>query len=199
MAGKPAVFKVTINSIKSKELPEINDAFVSDISEFENVKDYTNHVKEHLSEHAVENAKIKTENDIIDKIVESSKVEVPEIMVDNELNNMMQDLSYKLMYQGANLEQYASYLNTTVEKLKEDRRVDALKGVKVRLALQQIIKNEKITVDKADVDAKIAEMAKSAKKTIKEYTESLNEERLNYIKNDILMNKLLSFLVENNK
>lgn len=199
LKGKPAIFEVKVNSVKVKELPELNDAFASDISEFETMADYKKHVKEHLEEHAKEHAKIDTENKIIEKIVDNMEVDIPEQLVDHELEHIMQDLEYRLMYQGLRLEDYAKYMNTTVEGIAKERRAEALKSVKIRLAMQEIIKAEKLDVTKAEVDAKIKEMAKNSKKSIKEYKESLTEDRINYLKNDILMNKLLTFLIESNK
>ena len=103
------------------------------------------------------------------------------------------------MYQGATLEQYASYIGKTVEDIRNERKEEAVKSVKIRLALQEILKNEKIDVLENDVDNYIEEISKRANKTAEEYKSTLTEERLNYIKNEILMNKLLEFLVENNK
>ncbi len=199
LAGKPATFKVTVNAVKEKQLPAIDDALASDVSEFETLAEYKKHIKEHLEEHAVEDAKIKTENDIIDKIVSNMTVDVPNALVETELDNIMRDIEYRLMYQGLKLEDYAKYLGQSIDEMRASRRKDALKGVKVRLSMQEIIKKEKMGVSKEEVDAKVKELAKSAKKTIKEYKQSLSDERLSYIKNDILMNKLLTFLVENNK
>ncbi|MBP5651278.1 MAG: trigger factor [Clostridia bacterium] len=199
LAGQPAVFKVKVNVVKSKELPELNDAFASDVSEFETLAAYKEHIKEHLGEHAQEDAKIQTENEIIEKIVAGMQVDVPNALVETELNNIMQDMEYRLMYQGLKLEDYAKYLGKSLDELREGRRADALKGVKVRLAMQEIVKQEKLEVSKEELEAKIKDLAKSAKKTIKEYKESLSEDRISYIKNDILLSKLLAFLVENNK
>ena len=199
LAGQPAVFKVKVNVVKSKELPELNDAFASDVSEFETLAAYKEHIKEHLGEHAQEDAKIQTENEIIEKIVAGMQVDVPNALVETELNNIMQDMEYRLMYQGLKLEDYAKYLGKSLDELREGRRADALKGVKVRLAMQEIVKQEKLEVSKEELEAKIKDLAKSAKKTIKEYKESLCEDRISYIKNDILLSKLLAFLVENNK
>ena len=108
-------------------------------------------------------------------------------------------MEYRLMYQGANLEAYASYLGTTVEKIREERQADALKSVKIRLALQEILKIEKIVVEDKDVDNFVENIAKRANKSLEEYKATMTDERLNYIKNEILMTKLLEFLVENNK
>lgn len=199
LKGKDAKFVVTVNAVKRKELPELDDAFASDISEFETLADYKGHIKEHLEEHAIENAKIETENKIIDAIVKDMKVDLPDTLVDHELDHVMQDLEYRLMYQGLKLEDYAKYLNKTVDELREENRKNAVKSLKIRLAMQQIIKQEKMEVTKADVDEKIKELAKTAKKTIKEYKETITDDRIGYIKNDILMDKLLTFLVEKNK
>ena len=199
LKGKPAVFECVVNSVKTKELPELNDAFASDISEFETMEEFKKHTKEHLEKHAEEHAKYEAENKIIEKIVSGMEVEIPEQLVEHELEHIMQDMEYRLMYQGLRLEDYANYLNTTVEKIKEERRKDAVKSVKIRLAMQEIIKAEKLGVEKAELDAKIKELAKNSKKTIKEYKESLTDDRINHLANDILMDKLMTFLIESNK
>ncbi|MBE5738161.1 MAG: trigger factor [Clostridiales bacterium] len=199
LAGKKAKFEVKVNAVKQKELPEINDELASNVSEFETLAEYKAHIKEHLAEHAAEDAKVQTENKILDKIVETTEVEVPEIMVTRELDAIMQDMEYRLMYQGANLEMYAQYLNTTVEKLREERKADALKSVKIRLALQEIMKAEKFDVSDKEVDEYVEKFAQRMGKTVEEYKKVLNDERLNHIKNEILMKNLLTFLVDNNK
>lgn len=198
LAGKPAVFACHVNSVKEKQYPELNDEFASNVSEYETMAEFKAHMEEHLQEHLDEHAKVDAENEIIDKIVENTEVEVPTQMVDNELDNMMKDMEYRLMYQGLNLEAYANYMGTTVDKIKEDRRPDALKSVKVRLALSYILDKEKITVTDKEFDEKVEEMANSSKKSVKEVKDSLTEDRINYMKNDILMNKLIDFLMEKN-
>lgn len=198
LAGKPAVFACHVNSVKEKQYPELNDEFASNVSEYETMAEFKAHMEEHLQEHLDEHAKVDAENEIIDKIVENTEVEVPTQMVDNELDNMMKDMEYRLMYQGLNLEAYANYMGTTVDKIKEDRRPDALKSVKVRLALSYILDKEKIAVTDKEFDEKVEEMANSSKKSVKEVKDSLTEDRINYMKNDILMNKLIDFLMEKN-
>lgn len=199
LAGKDAKFECKVNAVKSKVLPEINDELASNVSEFETLAEYKEHIKEHLGEHAIEDAKIKTENEILEKIVEGMTVEIPDIMIEREVDAMMQDMEYRLMYQGANLEAYASYLGKTVEDIRNERKTEAIKSVKIRLALQEILKNEKIEVLEKDVDEYIENISKRANKTAEEYKKTITDERLNYIKNEILMNKLLEFLVANNK
>jgi len=199
LAGKDAKFECKVNAVKAKVLPEINDELASNVSEFETLAEYKEHIKEHLAEHAKEDAKVKTENEILDKIVEGMQVEIPEVMLTRELDAMMQDMEYRLMYQGANLEAYAKYLGKTVEDIRNDRKPEAEKSVKIRLALQEILKNEKIDVNDQDIEEYVEKIATRANKPVEEYKKSMTDERLNYIKNEILMNKLLEFLVENNK
>lgn len=198
LAGKPAVFACHINAVKEKQYPELNDEFASNVSEYETMEEYKKHLEEHLQHHLDEHAKVDAENKIIDLILENTEVEIPDVMVEHELDGMMRDLEYRLMYQGLNLEAYANYMQTTVDKIREDRKKEALKSVKIRLALTHVLEKEKITVTDAEVDEKVKEMAKAAKVAIKEYKSKLSEDRINYIKNEILMSKLLTFLLDNN-
>lgn len=199
LAGKQAKFEVKVNTIKFKELPEINDELASNVSEFETLAEYKEHIKAHLQEHATKDAKVKTENEILDKIVENMTVEVPDIMVSREQDAIMQDLEYRLMYQGMNLETYTKYMGTNVSELREQKKNDAHKSVKIRMALGEILKAEKIDVNDSDVENYVEKMASKANKSVDEYKATLTEERLSYIHNEILMNRLLEFLVENNK
>ena len=199
LAGKPAVFEVKVNAVKVKELPELNDAFASDISEYETLDEYKESIKKNLKKRNEDSAKMETENAIIDKIVSTMEVEVPEVMVNDELDNIMREMEYRLMYQGATLEAYAQYMGKTVEDMRNDRKADAEKSVKVRLALQDILKLEKIEILDKDMDEKINEIASKMGKSVDDYKKTISEERMGYIRNQILMDKLLAFLVENNK
>lgn len=199
LAGKDAKFECKVNVVKNKVLPEINDELASNVSEFETLDEYKAHIKEHLNEHAQQDARVKAENEILEKIVDGMKVEIPDIMIDRELDALMQDMEYRLMYQGANLEAYAKYIGKTVEDIRNERKAEAVKSVKIRLALQEILKAEKIDVLDKDVDEYIENVSKRANKSVAEYKKTMTDERLNYIKNEILMTKLLNFLVEYNK
>ena len=199
LAGKDAKFECKVNAVKSKVLPEINDEFASNVSEFETLAEYKAHIKEHLGEHAQQDARVKAENEILEKIVDGMVVELPEVMVERELDALMQDMEYRLMYQGATLDAYAKYIGKTVEDIRNERKEEAVKSVKIRLALQEILKAEKIEVVDKDVDEYIEKVAKRANKSVEEYKSTMTDERLSYIKNEILMSKLLEFLIENNK
>jgi len=198
LAGKPAAFKCKINSIKTKEYPEINDEFASNVSEFETLADYKADIKSKLEKKAESNAKIEKENKIIDEIVKNMEVTIPQCMIDMEVDNIINDMAQQMSYQGIKFEDYLKYTNTSMEDLRKSQAKQAEKSVKVRLALQEIIKLEKLDVTKEDIDNKIKEMAKATGKTIKDTKASISDERMSYIKNDILFNKLVNFLLENN-
>lgn len=198
LKGKPATFKVTVNTIKEKVMPELNDEFASNVSEFETMADYKADIKKNLEKMNEERAKVELENKIIDKIVENAEVSVPEILIHRELDEMMRDMSYKLMYQGITLEDYAKYIGKTVEQLKEERHADAEKAVKIRLAFTKIVELEKLSVTEEELNAKIEEVAKKMNKTVEEYNKTMTDERKSYLKNEILVNKLLDFLIAKN-
>lgn len=198
LAGKPAVFAVKVNVIKEKQLPELNDEFASNVSDCETLEAYKAELKEHLLEHEKERVQSELENDVIEAVVKNTEIDVPKVMVEHELDHIMQDISYRLMYQGITLEDYAKYMNTTVEEIRKARHADAVKGVKISLVMQAIIKKEKIDVTQKDVNARLQEMAKRDNKTVDEIKSTLSEKHLAQIKNDILLHKLLAFLVEKN-
>ncbi|MBQ4558105.1 MAG: trigger factor [Clostridia bacterium] len=198
LAGAPAEFKCKINAIKFKEYPEVNDEFASNVSEFENLKDYKASIKEKLENQAANDAKIERENKIIDEIVKGMEVTIPACMIESEIDDMMQNVSQQLMYQGITLENYLKMTNTSMEDLRKTYKKQAEHSVKVRLALQEIIKLEKLDVTKEEYDAKVKEMAKRINKTIKDLKASFTEQRIANIKNDILFHKLVDFLLENN-
>ena len=199
LAGKPATFKVKINAVKRKELPELNDEFASNVSQFETLEEYKKDVKNNLVKQSEQAARVETENQILDKIVETTQVDIPASMIDAELDNIIKDIEYKLMYQGLKLKDYLNYLQIDEQSFRKTKRQEAEKSVKMRLAMQEIIRLEKMDVTSKEVDARLQEQAKNAGKSLKEYKESISEQQLRYVENDILLNKLLNFLVENNK
>lgn len=199
LSGKPSVFEVVIKSVKEKQYPELNDAFASEVSEFETLKDLTADTKKKLTETKKKQQETESENKLIDMIVDGAKVEVPEVMVEQQVDDYIKDFEYRLSYQGLNLDGYLKYANTTLDELKKSRREDAKKTVKTRLVLEKIIANEKITVTDKDLEEKFNENAKDGKKkSVEEIKKTLGQEQLNYFENSLLLNKLMSFLKKNN-
>lgn len=198
LAGKDAVFYVTIKEIKQKKLPELDNDFVKTLGEFEDVNALRAFIRSALAKHAEQRAQHETENALVSMIVEKSSVNIPQEMIDAQLENMMRDIEYRLMYQGVSLEQYAKLSGTTVEKLKEDRRDDAKKSVKTRLVLEKIIEDEKMEITAEEVDNKMQELAKNSNKSFEEFKKSLPKQQLDYIINDVIVNKLYDYLASQN-
>ncbi len=198
LAGKPALFKVTLNKLERKELPEINDEFASNVSEFENLEDYKKDIEKRLNVKLENEKERKIENDLIQKIVDSSEVEVPNVLVERQNDMFMKDLEMRLSYQGINLNDYVEYVGTTIEKLREDRKEQAKETVKTRLVLEALVKKEKLVVTDKELDKVLTETAEKYKKSLVDYKKSLDDRTIAYFQNDILMKKLLDFLKNNN-
>ena len=197
LKNKPAVFEVTVKAIKAKQLPELNDAFASEVSEFETLADLKADIKTKLTEQAEHEAMHKQEADLIEAVCNNAEVEIPEVLVEHQVEDFIRDFEYRLSYQGLKLEDYLRYLGQTIEELKESRKEDAKKTVKTRLVLEAIVKAEKLDVTDKDIEDKYNE-GKEKKKTIAEIRKELKGEQVSYLENNILMNKLLKMLKDNN-
>ena len=150
LQNKPAVFKVTLEKIERKQLPEINDAFASNVSEFETLEDYKKDIEKRMNIKKEQEAERKLENDLIEKIVDASEVEVPEILIERQLDMFIKDLEARLSYQGLKLDEYLGYLETDVQKLREERKEQAKQSCKTRLVLEELIKKENLYVTDED-------------------------------------------------
>ena len=198
LKGKPAVFKVTLEKLERKELPEVNDEFASNVSEFETLDEYKKDIENRMNIKKEQEAERKLENDIIEKIVKASEVEVPEVLVERQLDMFIKDLETRLSYQGLKLDEYLGYLGTDVEKLRNERKEQAHETCKTRLVLEELIKVENLYVSDEELDAKLQEMADVYKKSLEDYKKTLDNHTLAYFENDILMKKLIDFLKSNN-
>lgn len=167
LAGKPAVFTVKIKEIKKKELPELDDEFASEISEFETLDEYKADLKNKLSEAKKKSAAYENENTVINKVIENTALEIPEPMVETQANKLLQNyinnISSNLSGQGLTFEQYMQYTGTTVEGLREQMKERALKSIKTSLVLEAIVKAENIEVSKERVEEEIEKLAKDYK------------------------------------
>ncbi len=161
LKGKAAVFKIKLHEIKKRELPEIDDEFAKDVSEFDTLAELKEDIKKRQLEHKAHHADEDVENTLVDMIVDSMKAEIPEAMIESRCNQSLQDFAYRLQMQGMNLDTYLKYTNSTVEDFKASFRPQAEKQVKMRLALEKIVKLENITVTDEDVAAEITKLAES--------------------------------------
>ena len=198
LAGKDAVFKVKLHEIKKKELPELDDEFAKDVSEFDTLKELKADIKAKKEKQNEEKAKYETQDAVIKALCEKTKVEIPSGMVEMEVENMLKDFEQRLAYQGLNLEQYFKMMGKTEEEVKKEYEPQAIEGIKSRLALEAVIKAEKIEATDKEVEDKMKEMAKNYGK---ENDEELlkNENVKNYIKQGLESEKAIDFLVKNAK
>ncbi len=196
LAGKPATFKVKLISIKEKVLPELDDEFAKDVSEFETLEDYKKDLKEKVKERKEHQATHERESKAIEKLVENVVVDIPSAMIDSEVEQMVQQFSQNLAYQGMTLEQYLGYTNTTSEDFKTSLKPNAEKDVKLKLALEFIAKEEKIEVTDDEINEKIEELSKQYGN---ENSSSLkeNESVRAYMKEKILQDKTMELIVKN--
>ena len=198
LAGKDATFKVKVNEIKKKELPTLDDEFAKDVSEFDTLKELKESIKEKQQKQNDERAKYETEDAVMKAVCENVKVEIPSGMIETETENMVKDMEQRLSYQGLKLDQYLQMMGKTKEEMQKEYEPQAVEAIKSRLALEAIIKAEKIEVADIDVDEKIKEMAKNyGRENDEEFLK--NENVRNYIKQGLESEKALKFLVENAK
>lgn len=199
LAGKDAVFAIKLNKILVKEMPEINDEWASMASEFETLKELKADVEKKLKEDAQAQADTENTNALIDKIVTNAKFEIPECMVEDELDYILGDFEQKLAMQGMKMDDYLKLINKTMKDVRDEQRDIAKANCGIRLVIETLIEKEKITVKEKDIDEKIENIAKMYGQTKEDMKKNLREEDLSYFKNEALMDKLIAFLKENNK
>ncbi len=199
LAGKPATFKCEIKNIRERIMPELNEEFVSNSTEFETVEEYKNSIKTRLTKEANDRADIELDNDILDKIIDDTTVNLPDVMIEDEFNRQLKGMENQMRYQGLTLEDYAKYTGKTVEEIKDDVKKGATRNVKARLVLEKLIRTNNLDITEADIDSKIEEMAKNVGKSLEEYKKQVNNDMVNHVANELLMKKLLNFLHENNE
>lgn len=199
LKGKDAVFAVTLNSLQGKELPELNDAFIKDATGSETLDEYKAKTKERLQKQADKNALDATENSILEAISATAEAEIPQAMIEREIDGLVQKFEYQLMYQGLKLQDYLDFIKTTKEDFRKNYEEQAKKNVLNQLVISQIIKDEKIEATDEEVEAKVAEQAASVDKTAEEYKKGMDPRQYDYIRSDIVVTKLFGFLRENNE
>ncbi len=198
--GKPAKFEVTIKEIKVKELPELDDEFAKETSEFDTIAELKADITTKLEAANAERADREFEEAVINAVAENAKVEIPAVMVEKEVDKMVQNLQQRLQYQGLNLEQYFQFTGTDEEKMREYMRENAATKVKVDLVLEAIEKAENIDATEEEIKEKAVEVAKmySASEDDK-MVELLMQSQQAALRSDVITNKAVKFLLENNK
>ena len=197
LAGKDAVFKVKLHEIKKKELPKMDDEFAKDVSEFDTLDELKNSIKEKLDTQNVEKAKYETESEAIKAVCENAKLDIPNGMVEVEIDNMMKDMETRLSYQGLNMHQYLQMMNKTENDVRDNFRGQATESIKTRLVLEAIVKAEKIEATPEEITEKIKEMASQYGRKEEELQE--NEQLKEYLSASIENEKAIDFIVKNAK
>lgn len=197
LAGKDAMFKVKLHEIKKKEMPEINDELAKDISEFDTIDELKKSIKEKQEEQNKQRAKYETEDEVIKAVCDEAKVDIPNGMIELEIDRMAQDIETRLSYQGMKLEQYLKMMNKTMEDFRKENREQAENAVKSRLVLEAVEKDAKIEVTEEEISAKIKEMAENYGRKEEEVKD--NPELVKYVGDSLKTEKTINFLVENAK
>ena len=197
LAGKDAVFTVKVNEIKEKELPELDDEFAKDVSEFDTLEDLKADVKAKLQKTKDEYADRELENKLVKMAAENATVEIPEAMIDSQVENMVYDFEYQLKYQGLDLENYLKFTNMSIEGLKEQMRPDAKSRVLNSLVIEAISKSENIESTEEDLEQELAKMAESYKMEVDKLKSTLRPSDMDYIKDTVVARKTVEFIKGN--
>lgn len=199
LAGKPAVFKVKINEVKAKELPELNDEFASEVSEFETLAEYKESIKKSLVEKKEVEAKKTKEDEAIQKIIDKSQMDIPEAMISTQCENMVEEFSQRLAQSGLSMEQYLQFSGMTMDKMMEQVRPEAVSRIQSSLVLEQIAKEENIEISEEDIDAEIEKMAASYGMEADKLKSYLGDAEKNSMKRDLAITKAVDLIMENVK
>ncbi|MEA4986791.1 MAG: trigger factor [Anaerovorax sp.] len=197
LAGKEAVFKCKVHEIKEQELPALDDDFAKDVSEFDTLEELKKDTREKLEKAATEAVEYETKNAVLEKVYEANEIDIPDCMVEDQLNEMLQEFEQQLSRQGLNLQMYCQYLNKELKELREDLRADAQKKVKTRLVIEAVADAEKMEVSKEEMEKEMQAMADMYKMELSKLQAMMHMENLAYLQQDIKMRKAIEFMFEN--
>ena len=199
LAGKPAKFVVTIKEVKRNELPELNDEFASEVSDFDTLDEYKADIRKKLQEKKEQDAKVENENNVIEKVVENAQMELPQPMVDTQAREMVENYARRLQSQGLNINDYMKYTGMTPEKLMEQMRPEAEKRIKTRLVLEKVVEVDNVEVSDEKLDEQINEIAASYKLEGAKLKEMMGEREKEQIREDLKVQAAIDLLVEQAK
>lgn len=197
LAGKDAVFKCTVHEIKVKELPELDDEFASDVSEFETLDAFKANIKAKIKEQKIAEGKRKQEDKAVEEAVANAQMDIPDAMIDTEVRQMANDFAQRLQQQGLTMDQYFQFTGMTAEKMTEELKPQALKRIQTRLVLEAIVKAENIEISDEKIDEEIQKMAESYKMEAEKLKEFMGENEKKQMKLDMAVQEAVTFLVEN--
>ena len=196
LAGKAAVFQCDVKKISSKELPELDDEFAQDVSEFDTLDEYRADIRSTITKRKEENALRAKEDAAVDKIIENAEMEIPDAMVDTQARQMMDDFARNMQAQGLSMDQYFQYTGQSISKMLEDLKPQALKRIQTRLVLEKIAETENIVPDEAEVEEELSRMAKAYNLEIDKVKEMMGDRELEQIRKDISVQKAVTLVAE---
>ena len=195
LAGKAVVFHVHVNSIREKEMPELDEDFVKEVSETANtVDEYKAEIRERLESQAENRAESAFENEVIEKVVENAEVDIPAAMIEDQIDNMLRDMEMRMMYQGMKLDDYFKYTGQTREQVREMYKAPAEERVKTQLVVAAVMKAEEIKADEAEIDVEIGKYAEQNKKSLDEFKAMLSDGDKEYFSEIASLQKTIAFL-----
>ena len=199
LAGKPAKFVVTIKEVKRNELPELNDEFASEVSDFDTLDEYKKEIKDNLTKKKEEQAKTEKENAVVDKAVENATMEIPEAMIDTQVENMVDDFARRIQSQGLSMEQYMQFTGATVDSLKEQMKPQAVKRIESRLVLEKVAEAENIQISDEKLDEELAKMAEMYKMELDKFKELVGEYEKEQMKKDLAVQEAVTLMADSAK
>lgn len=194
LKGKPAVFKVSVKEIKEKQLPELNDEFAQDVSDFDTLAEYKDDLKNKIADRKSREAKAKQEDEAIAKIIEASKMDIPDAMVDTQVNRMVEDFAQRLQQQGLSVDQYFQYTGMTADKIMDEMKPEAIKRIQSRLVLEAVVKAENIETSEEDFEAELKKMAEAYKMELDQIKEFMGDYEKKQIKEDLAIQKAIEVI-----
>ena len=197
LAGKAAVFKCTVHEIKAKELPELDDEFAAEVSEFDTLDAYKADIKAKIKEQKIADGNRKKEDQAVEKAVANATMEIPEAMIDTQVNQMAQDFAQRIQQQGLSMEQYFQFTGMTAESMMEELRPQAVKRIETRLVLEAIAKAENIEITDERIDEELAKMAEAYKMEVEKLKEFMGENEKEQMKIDLAVQEAVTFLADN--
>ena len=199
LAGKEAVFTCTIHKIQEKELPELDDEFAQDVSEFETLDEYKKSIMDRLTERKQRSAKAAQENEAVDKVIAASEMDIPEAMIDSQVTSMYQDYARQLQSQGIPIDTYLQYMGTTEEKVKSDMRPQALKQIQTRLVLEEVAKAESLEPNDLRLEEEIDKIAKQYQMETEKLKQSIGDFEREQMKKDIAVQEAITLILDTAK
>lgn len=199
LAGKDATFECLVHEVKEEEIPELDDEFVKDVSEFDTVDELKEDIKKRQLENAKNMVVSRAKDAVVEKVYENNPVDVPDVMVEDEITRMIQEIGQQLSYQGLTVENYLQYMGKDMSEMRNELREDAAKKVGTRIVLMSIIDKENIQVSEEEIEAELAKIAEAYKKDVEEIKNMIGMENLTYFQKDVQITKVIDMLYDNAK